>query len=119
MSSEETERFALRVNDILDAIAEIEGFLSGLGEAAFLADRKGVLAVTHLIMIIGEAAKHLAPGIEERCPEIPWRDVRSMRDRIVHEYGTINPRLVWRIAGNDLAPLRLAMITERDVLTSC
>jgi uncharacterized protein with HEPN domain len=70
-------------------------------------------------MIIGEAAKHLAPGIEERYPDIPWRDVRSMRDRIVHEYGTINPRLVWRIATNDLAPLRLAMMAERDFLTSC
>lgn len=119
MSSDEMERAAQRVNDILDSIAEIEGFLSSLGESTFLSDRKCVLAVTHLIMIIGEAAKHLTPGIEERRPEIPWRDVRSMRDRIVHEYGTINPRLVWRIATNDLAPLRLAMIAERDFLTSC
>jgi uncharacterized protein with HEPN domain len=119
MSSDETERAAQRVNDILASIAEIEGFLSGLGESAFLADRKCVLAVTHLIMIIGEAAKNLAPGVEARHPEIPWRDVRSMRDRIVHEYGTINPRLVWRIATNDLAPLRLAMMAERDFLTSC
>lgn len=119
MSSDETERPTQRVTDILDSIAEIEGFLAGLSESTFLADRKCVLAVTHLIMIIGEAAKHLAPGIETRRPEIPWRDVRSMRDRIVHEYGTINPRLVWRIATNDLSPLHLAMIRERDFLTSC
>ncbi|WP_043745128.1 HepT-like ribonuclease domain-containing protein [Paramagnetospirillum magneticum] len=119
MSSDAVERALQRAKDILDSISEIEGFLSGLEEGAFVADRKSVLAVTHLIMIIGEAAKHLAPGIEDRCPDIPWRDVRSMRDRIVHEYGTINPRLVWRIATNDLAPLRAALLKERDFLTSC
>ena len=78
-----------------------------------------VLAVMHLIMIIGEAAKNLASGIEARCPDIPWRDIRSMRDRIVHEYGTTNPRMVWQVATNDLAPLRIALIAERDYLTSC
>ena len=118
MSSEERERAVQRVDDILDSIAEIEGFIAGLGEQAFLADRKCVLAVTHLIMIIGEAAKNLAPGLEDRRSEIPWRDVRSMRDRIVHEYGSINPRLVWRIATNDLAPLKAALLAERDYLTS-
>lgn len=119
MSSDRRERFIQRVDDILDAIAEIEGFVADQGEADFVADRKGVLAVTHLIMIIGEAAKHLPPDIGMRRSEVPWRDVRSMRDRIVHEYGSINPRLVWQIAVNDLAPLRLAMIAERNHLTSC
>ncbi|CAA7619229.1 DUF86 domain-containing protein [Magnetospirillum sp. SS-4] len=94
MSFDGKERALQRVADILDSIAEIDGF-------------------------IGEAAKHLAPGIEDRFPEIPWRDIRSMRDRIMHEYGSINPRLVWRIATTDLAPLRDALTAERDFLTSC
>jgi uncharacterized protein with HEPN domain len=119
MFSNEEKRPLQRVADILDAIAEIEGFTANIDENGFLGDRKCVLAATHLIMIVGEAAKNLASGIEDRRPGIPWRDVRSMRDRIVHEYGSINPRLVWKIAVNDLAPLRAAVMAERDGLTSC
>jgi uncharacterized protein with HEPN domain len=119
MSSRQQGCAAERVEDILAAISEIEGFVAGRSEAGFITDRIRVLAVTHLIMIIGEAAKNLAPGIEERRPEIPWRDVKSMRDRIVHEYGSINPRLVWDVATADLAPLKVALLAERDWLTSC
>lgn len=119
MSSDADGRALGRVDDILAAISEIEGFIVGRGKTDFVVDRIRVLAVTHLIMIIGEAAKNLAAGIEERQPEIPWRDVKSMRDRIVHEYGSISPRLVWDVATTDLAPLRTALISERDYLTSC
>ncbi len=113
------ERALARVDDMLGAIIEIEGFIRGLDRRGFLSDRRTELAVTHLIMIIGEAAKHLASGTEERHPSVPWRDVRSMRDRIVHEYGTVNPRMVWDVATTDLAPLRAALVKERDFLTSC
>jgi uncharacterized protein with HEPN domain len=116
MSSDAVERPLGRVDDILTAILEIESFVVGRSEAGFIADRMRVLAVTHLIMIIGEAAKNLATGIEERCPDIPWRDIRSMRDRIVHEYGTTNPRMVWQVAANELAPLRTALLAERGYL---
>ena len=111
-------RAARRVDDILSAIDEIEGFTLGMPEAAFLADRRTVLAVTHLIQIIGEAAKHPAEGIEARQPGIPWTLVRSMRDRIVHEYGKTDPRLVWLAAIQDLAPLRAAIEAEREWLAS-
>ena len=119
MSFDGQGRALERVEDILAAISEIEEFVVGCSRAGFVEDRMRVLAVTHLIMIIGEAAKNLAPGIEERQSHLPWRDIRSMRDRIVHEYGSINPRMVWDVATTDLAPLRLALTAERDYLTSC
>jgi uncharacterized protein with HEPN domain len=42
-----------------------------------------------------------------------------MRHRIAHEYLSVDFRLVWDVATNDLAPLRAALLKERDFLTSC
>jgi uncharacterized protein with HEPN domain len=112
-----------RARDALDAmvsaIDETEDFLSGKDRKSFLSDRRTVLAVTHLVMMIGEASKDLLDGIAERCPEIPWRQVRDIRHRIAHEYLATDFELVWDVAVNDLAPLRAALLKERDFLTSC
>ena len=116
MSFDWRERAKDRVEDIIAAIDDIGGFLDGFSEGSFIADRRTVFAVTHLVQNIGEAAKNLAPGIEARHPHIPWPDVRSMRERIVHEYWTVDPHILWRVATDDLAPLRAAMLAERDWL---
>jgi uncharacterized protein with HEPN domain len=116
MSFSAFDRALTRVEHILVAIDEIEEFTFGVTEAVFLADRLRMHAVTRLIEIIGEAAKHLAPGVEDRQPTVPWRLVRSMRDRIVHEYDRVDPKRVWSVATEDLAPLRAAMQAERHWL---
>ncbi len=119
MSFDKHRRSLEALDAILSAIDEIEGFIDGKGRQAFLSDRKLLLAVTHLVMIIGEASKDLAEGIAERRPEIPWKQVRDMRHRIAHEYLAVDSQLVWDVAANDLAPLKAALISERDYLTSC
>lgn len=108
-----------RVEDILTAIADIDEFTTGLTFKTFLVDRKALYAVAYCLLIIGEASNHLADGVEARCPGIPWRQIRGTRNRIVHEYRGLDPQVVWDTATNDLAPLRLAMIAERNFLTSC
>ncbi len=119
MSFAENKRATEALDAILSAIDEIGEFVGGLGRESFLADRKTALAVTHLVMMIGEASKDLLDGIAERRPEIPWKQVRDMRHRIAHEYLSVDFRLVWDVAVNDLAPLRAALLKERDFLTSC
>lgn len=119
MSFDRHRRSLEALDAILSAIAEIEGFILGKDRKVFLSDRKTLLAVTHLVMVIGEASKDLAEGIAERRPDIPWKQVRDMRHRIAHEYLSMDAQLVWDVATNDLAPLRIALLAERDYLTSC
>ncbi len=78
-------------------------------------------AILSAIDEIGEfiGGKDLLDGTAERRPEIPWKQVRDMRHRIAHEYLSVDFRLVWDVATADLAPLRLALLKERDYLTSC
>ncbi|MDO8607651.1 MAG: DUF86 domain-containing protein [Phaeospirillum sp.] len=119
VSFERNKRALEAVEVTLSAIGEIEGFIAEVFSSRFRAAGKLMLAVTHLVQIIGEVTKDMADGIEDRQPGIPWRQVRDMRYRIAHEYLSVDFRMVWDVATTDLAPLRLAQIAERDYLTSC
>jgi uncharacterized protein with HEPN domain len=62
-------------------------------------------AVALRLAMIGEAAKGVDAKREKRLPKIPFDNIRGLRNRIVHDYGTINFRLVWKIAREDIEPL--------------
>lgn len=80
-------------------------------------DHEVVLAaVLHELTVVGEATNAVLrndPGLPERRPEIPWRAVVSMRNRLVHEYEKVDPAFVWGTLDGDLEPLRLAVEDER------
>lgn len=95
-----------RIQDILDAIAELNGFVRGMQLEDFLADMKTQRAVELNFIIIGEAAAQVPEEILEQYPEIPWHLMRGMRNRLVHIYFSVDPRLVWDTIQNDLPGLR-------------
>jgi uncharacterized protein with HEPN domain/predicted nucleotidyltransferase len=97
----------LRIQDILEAILEIENFTQGMTFKAFIEDQKTVKAVISDITIIGEAArsKHLPVEVQERYPEIPWDEMRGIRNKVVHEYFRIELNILWRTIKDDLPPL--------------
>jgi uncharacterized protein with HEPN domain len=45
------------------------------------------LALTKLVEIVGEVAKHISDDLRESCPEVPWSAAWRMRDRLIHHYG--------------------------------
>jgi uncharacterized protein with HEPN domain len=94
-----------RVQDILDAVAEIEDFISGYTRDQFLADAKTLKAVVADLTILGEAASHVPAAIVQAHPEIPWALMTGMRHRIVHGYFQVDPVIVWDTCQNDLGPL--------------
>lgn len=74
-----------RIRDILAASTEIYEFTAELTFEEFQADRKTVRAVLYNLAIIGEAVRSIPPEIEDLQPEIPWLDVRGMRNVVIHE----------------------------------
>jgi len=73
-------------------------FVRGIDKEAFLKDKRTQQAVIMSLIIIGEAATKLmdsAPEFVALHPEIPWRNMRGMRNRIAHGYFEINLELVW------------------------
>ena len=62
-------------------------------------------AVMRQIQIVGEAARQVSEEYQNAHPEVPWRDIIGMRNRLVHEYFRILPRRVWDVVEKDLPGL--------------
>jgi uncharacterized protein with HEPN domain len=105
-----TERRLLEfLQDILDAIAEIESFTDSLDFQAFLANREKILAVVKLLEIVGEAVKKIPDEQRVNYPEISWKSVAGMRDILVHTYWNIDPVIVWATIQESLPPVKMAI----------
>jgi len=58
------------------------------------------------IEIIGEAAKHIPNSARNKYPEIPWKDMAGMRDKITHEYFGVNLKVIWKTVKEDISQLK-------------
>ena len=94
-----------RVRDILDAIAEIEDFTRGMSLDALRQDEKTLKAVALDFIITGEAANRVPQNVQEAHPEIPWPLMRALRNRIVHDHFSVDPKIVLDTVRSDLPPL--------------
>lgn len=95
----------LRLEDILECIEEIERFTAGLSFDEFAKDRKTLKAVDYDFVVIGEAANHVPPEIAARYPDVPWANVRGMRNVMAHEYFGIDLLVLWETIQHQLPPL--------------
>ncbi len=99
----------LRVQDILDAIGSIQSYTAGMDYPAFAQDRRTGDAVLRNITVIGEAASRIPEAIQVASPDIPWADMRDMRNVVIHEYFGINRQILWDTTQTDLPPLVLQL----------
>ena len=103
-----------RVQDVLDAIAEIEAFTKDMDFQSFLQDQRTVRAVEMNFIIIGEAAASIPDEIVEDHPDVPWHLMRGMRNRIVHAYFTVDEKVMWDTLTTDIPGLVVALRTMLD-----
>jgi len=60
------------------------------------------MGLTHLVQVIGEAARKVSPTFQGEHPEIPWRRIIGMRHRIVHDYMRVDEDILWQVVTKDL-----------------
>ena len=95
--------------DMLVAAREAQALCSGVTLEEYLLDRLLQLALQKLVENIGEAASRLSPQARASLPELPWKDMVGMRNRLVHDYMRVNLSKVWYVAEDDLQPLITAL----------
>jgi uncharacterized protein with HEPN domain len=101
----------LFLQDILAAIESIEAFVAGMDLETFEKDDKTTSAVIRKFEIIGEAVRHVPDHIRMAYPEVEWKEMAGMRDRLIHFYMGVNYRLIWQTIKNDL-PMTKAHIAK-------
>jgi len=94
-----------RIEDILEAIAEIQEFTRSMSFEQFRDDPKTIKAVALDIVVIGEAAGHVPDDVAEAHSEIAWGLMRGMHNRLVHDYFGMDPQILWDTIQNDLPSL--------------
>lgn len=102
------QRLADYLRHMADAARKTESYIEGMEKADFLADERTQQAVILNLVIIGEAATRLLQShidFLDRYPDVPWKSMKGMRNRIAHGYFDINLSVVWETARTALPEL--------------
>ncbi len=93
------------LKDILDSALMAVKYVADLDFEEFAADGMCQDAVIRRLEIIGEAARRISDETKEKYKHLPWREMQSMRNLLIHEYDEVDVREVWNTIKTNLPPL--------------
>ena len=91
---------------ILDAIKDTEKFLENTSPETFQENREKQYATLRALEIIGEASKNLSGELKNKNPQVQWKEITGMRDKLIHAYFGVNLNLVWETTQKSLPILK-------------
>ena len=94
-----------RLRHMLEAAEEAREFLGGAPFEDFQNNRMMANAIIRSLEVLGEAASQISDAFRGQHPELEWRVMAGMRNRLIHAYFAIDYQLVWQTANNDLPEL--------------
>jgi uncharacterized protein with HEPN domain len=103
-----------RLEHMFEAIGHIETNTAGMDLDQFRQDRFRQFGVERCLEIISEASRHIPDDVKALHPEIPWRQVADIGNRVRHAYHAVDSEIVWAIVTGELRELKAALSAIRD-----
>jgi uncharacterized protein with HEPN domain len=91
---------------ILENIGYIEQDVAGIKKETFFEDRRIQQLIIRSLEVIGEAITNIPEETRDNYPEIPWRDIMDMRNKLIHEYFGIDDEVVWKTVKENIPALK-------------
>ena len=113
MSKRKDREFPL---DIRDAALRAQSYTEAMRFDDFVKDSKTQDAVVRNLEIIGEAVKNLSASLRNSNPDVPWKNISGMRDKIIHHYFGLNLEIIWAVVKKELPNLleRISQLIPPD-----
>jgi uncharacterized protein with HEPN domain len=94
---------------MLEAARLIRGYMRKISFDEFWHDNEKRDAVAMRLSVIGEAASRVSAATQSALPTIPFTKIRGLRNRIAHDYGSIDFKLMWDVTQKQITPLISAL----------
>jgi len=103
--SSQPRKWKFRLRHILEAVDRIQRYTGGRTIEQFSMEQQCLDAVVWNLTVIGEAVRHIPDSVFTAYPEVPWLQMRGIRNRIVHEYDRLDVEIIWNVVQSELPPL--------------
>jgi uncharacterized protein with HEPN domain len=94
---------------MLEAATLVRGYMAGIAFEDFWGNSEKRDAVALRLSVIGGSAYKIGSATEKALPDIPFKELRGMRNRVAHDYGAVDFRIVWEVTQTDIEPLVKAL----------
>ena len=102
--------------DLYHALKQILTFTQNMDKQEFINDEKTQSSVLYQLVIMGEAVNRLSEQFKNQYPQIPFNEIRGMRNRVVHEYKEVDCDIIWEAIQKDIPELIcfISSVNESD-----
>ena len=94
------------IQKIIRYIEDVELYVEGMEAINFLDDKKTITACAFTVSQIGELSKDISEETQEKYEHIPWKSIKGMRNKIVHDYENVDLSVLWGTIKNSLPELK-------------
>ena len=105
------------LHHIIDAFVLIEHYMDNVSHEEFLRNRLLQDGVIRQLEVMGEAARNLSEDLRNEHPQIPWRQMIGLRNRMIHAYFNVDLQIIWEIVQGDIPDLKQKMKQILDAIS--
>ncbi|MEN6442400.1 MAG: DUF86 domain-containing protein [Methanoregula sp.] len=93
---------ALYLSEILASMEKIERYVAGISYEEFIRREQLIDAVERNVEKIGEAAAAIPDEVRDRHPEVPWKTIVGLRNKVIHHYFAVDQEVIWQIVTKNI-----------------